>query len=112
MCRCRRFGNLTAVSGAENDRQIRFHPQYFPGQIDPRHSRHGLIRDHKIEGVGLVLECGQGLYAARQCRYCIAQSFQERLAHSDQGLFVVNKENAFCADRDDLDLFGGWRNLF
>ncbi len=65
-----------AVSGAQNDRQIRPDLQQPPGKLNSRHVRHCDIRDHEIETVRIGPERLQCVEAARPCNDPVAQMVQ------------------------------------
>ena len=93
------LGDESAVTRAQNDGEVGPKQQQAPGQIHPGHAGHGLVGDHQIIEVGVVLEGGEGLESVAPNRHPVAQPFEHGLRHGGQHFLVVDKEDVFVAAR-------------
>ena len=85
---------------AENDGHVGPEGYNLLRKIDPGNVRHCLVRDDKIEAVGVLFQECQGLLAVRPGCYVVAELCEEFFTHLREGLFIIDKENAFGACRE------------
>jgi len=54
------FVHMFTVARTQDDRHIRPHLHHPPGQLDPRHLRHGHVRDDNVKLAGLRHKSHEG----------------------------------------------------
>lgn len=92
--------DLFAVSGAQDNGDVRPDQQEFTGQLFAGHVRHGHIRNNQVKSLWLIAEGLQGLDAVAPCRDAVAQTLEHNPDCINGPGFIVHQEDPFRPSRE------------
>ena len=89
-----------AVAGAHDDGHVGLYGKCLPGKVQSCHLRHSDIGDDEVESRLVFFKKAEGLFSVRPRCDIVAQFGEDVFTYLDEGLLIVDEEDALRAGRD------------